>query len=338
MAINKTPSGKYRVRVKLSTGKWLTRTCPSIQSARKVELKFKERAIVGEVLGIHKTPRLRDIWQLYVKYAKVHKKSWAEDEARWRLHVRPKLPSYKSLKMDKIAPSQLQGIIDGMAKTHSPATRKQVLQLINRVYNWSIQQMLYHGHNPCKAIKSPTVNNKVTECLSKSEIERLLNAAESFGNERAELTIRFALFTGKRRGEILKLTWDCVDFRRKLATFKDTKNGETHTLPLNEKALDVLKRAEEIKISELVFPCSTGKYYWDHPATWRRIRAKAGLTLRFHGLRHTYASLLAQSGKVSMFELKELLNHKSLKMVERYAHFFPDHLKGATNVIDSMFQ
>ena len=256
MAISRTPGGKYRVRVKLSTGKWLTKTVPTKPLARKVELKFQSQAIMGDTLGIHKAPTLNDAWKEYLSWAMVHKKSWTDDETRWRLHLAPKL---KNLRMDKVTPGQVQAIIDGME--HAPATRKQVLQLCNRLFNWSIQQRIYHGGNPCASIKPPKVNNKVTECLSKDEIKRLLDAAESFGNERAELTIRFALFTGKRRGEILKLTWDCVDFKRKLATFKDTKNGETPTLPLNEKALDVLKRAEEIKISELVFPCSTGKYY-----------------------------------------------------------------------------
>lgn len=332
MAINKTPQGKYRVRVKLSTGKWLTKTCPTLPLARKVELKFQSQKIMGDTLGIYPAPYLKDVWDKYLKFAKVHKKSWTDDETRYRLH----LGKLSGFKMDKVTPGMVQGIIDGLDK--SPATKKQVLQLLNRIFNWSVSQQLYRGDNPCRSVSIPKFDNIMTECLSMDEIKRLLDTVESDDNERAGLVIKFALFSGKRRGEILKLRWDGVNFENKTATFLGTKNGSNHTIPLNAKALDVLNQAQAIKLSELVFPCSTGRYYWDHPATWRRIRAKAGLSYRFHALRHTYASHLARSGKVSMFELKELLNHKSLKMVERYAHFFPDHLKRATGVIDDLFE
>lgn len=332
MAINKTPHGKYRVRVKLSTGKWLTKICPSLKLARKVELKFQGQKIIEETLGIHPAPVLEKVWKQYAKHAKVKKKSYPDDETRWRLHLNPK---FGLLRMDRTTPGMIQDLIDGLDK--APATKKQVLQLLNRLFNFSIQQQLYHGGNPCKSVSIPTFDNKMTECLSMEEIKQLLNKVESDPNERAALVVKFALFTGKRKGEILRLIWDCVNFENKTAAFLDTKNGRHHTLPLNENALKVLHRAKGIQISELVFPCSTGKYFWDFNATWRRLRKAAGLSYRFHALRHTYASHLAMSGKVTMFELKDLLNHRSLKMVERYAHLFPDHLRKAASVVDDLF-
>jgi integrase len=335
MAIEKTPTGKYRVRVKLSTGKWLTKTCPSLQLAKKVELGFQSRKILGDTLGIHPAPYLSEVWKEYSKFAKVNKRSWSDDETRYRLHIEPKLGS---LKMSNITPGMIQNILDDKLKSYAPATQKQVLQMINRLFNYGIKQRLYRGENPCRSVSIPTFDNRQTECLSVDEIKRLLDVVEKDQNERAALVVKFALFAGKRRGEILRLKWDCVDFNSGTAQFLNTKNGSHHAVPLNQQALAVLRRAEELKISELVFPCSTGKYYWDFPATWRRLRKKAGFNYRFHALRHTFSSHLAQSGKVTMFELKELLNHKSLKMVERYAHLFPNHLRKATSVMDNLFK
>jgi integrase len=326
---------KFKVRVKTSQGKWLTKQVPTLSLAKKVELKFQSQAILSDTLGIHKAPLLDDAWKKYLKHAKLNKQSWKADESRWLHRVKPKL---SGLRMDRVTPGMIQGIIDGMNKTHAPATRKQVLQLINRVYNWSIQQREYRGENPCRSIKLPKFDNKMTENLTPEQIGKLLTVLAEDSNKRASLVVLFALYTGKRKGEILGLTWDCIDWVNGLVTFKDTKNKETHTVPVNQQALRVLKKAEGIKVSDLVFPCVTGKYYHSFSRTWGRIRKKAGINLRFHGLRHVYASHLASSGKVDLFVLKELLGHKDIKMTQRYSHIMNSALRRGTEVADEVFK
>lgn len=326
---------KFKVRVKTAQGKWLTKQVPTLSLAKKVELKFMSQAILADTLGIHKAPLLDDAWKRFLKHAKLHKDSWKADESRWLHHVKPKL---SGLKMDKVTPGMIQSIIDGMNKTHKPATRKQVLQLINRVYNFSLQQRVYHGENPCRSIKLPQFDNKKTENLTPEQIGKLQSVLAEDLNRRASLVVSFALYTGKRKSEILTLTWDCIDWDNGMVTFKDTKNKETHTVPINQQALKVLKRAEEIKVSDLVFPCETGKYYHSFSRTWYRIRKKAGINIRLHGLRHVYASHLASSGKVDLFVLKELLGHKDIKMTQRYSHILNSALRKGTEVADEVFK
>lgn len=71
----------------------------------------------------------------------------------------------------------------------------------------------------------------------------------------------------------------------------------------------------------------------------RRVRDKAGLPPDFrplHGLRHTYASFLASSGKVDIYALQKLLTHESPEMTARYAHLADEVMKRAASVADEM--
>jgi integrase len=191
-------------------------------------------------------------------------------------------------------------------------------------------------------VKVPKFDNRMTENLTKEQVEGLLRVLREDDNERASLVIAFALFTGKRKGEILGLTWDDIDWQNSMVTFRDCKNKETHTIPVNQQALKILNRAVDIRVSDLVFPSQSGAYYQSFSRTWYRIRKKAGINfIRFHGLRHVFSSHLASSGRVDLFVLKELLGHKDVKMTQRYSHILNASLrKGAevmSEVTDSVF-
>lgn len=80
-----------------------------------------------------------------------------------------------------------------------------------------------------------------------------------------------------------------------------------------------------------------GSYYKVLDRTWNLIREKAGFTIRFHELRHTYASYPASSGKVDIYTLKELLGHSSIEMIQRYAHLINGALRKAVCVADEVF-
>ncbi len=193
---------KFKVRVKTPEGKGLIKQVPTLSLAKKVELKFQSQSVL-EGIGIYRAPVLDDVWKRYLKHARLQKNTWDADEVRWLHHIKPKLSSYLNLKMDKVTPGMMQDILDGMNKTHKTATRKQVLQLINRVYNWSIKQKLCHGTNPCQSVSIPKLDNRVAENLTPDEIERLIGVLAGDKNKRASLVVLFALYTGKRRAETL---------------------------------------------------------------------------------------------------------------------------------------
>ncbi len=153
---------------------------------------------------------------------------------------------------------------------------------------------------------------------------------------------RLALATGLRESNIRLLTWRQVDTARRLAWFEadETKPGRALSVPLNDEALRVLalqrgkhsrwvfpvprwQRATSSKPAQLVADSPTGKVS-NH--AWSKARERAGLPwLRFHDLRHTWASWHVQAG-TPLAVLQELGGWASLAMVQRYAHLGHSHI------------
>ena len=84
MSVSKVRSG-YQVKVRLGSGKWLTKVVPTKTLAKKVETKFKTEAITEEVLGLHRVPTIKTVWDQYLETAT--KKSLPDDILRWNKYL-----------------------------------------------------------------------------------------------------------------------------------------------------------------------------------------------------------------------------------------------------------
>ena len=144
----------------------------SLTLAKKLEGKLKTLSLEKKLLGLSETPLIDDIWQEYLKWIKVNKKSWDDDLSRWEHHMEPVL---KGKRMDEIIPIDVHNVIANMktSRDYAPATIRQAIVLIKRVYNWAAEMGLYQGVNQIAKMKHPKINNEVTECLTRDEIKRL---------------------------------------------------------------------------------------------------------------------------------------------------------------------
>lgn len=170
--------------------------------------------------------------------------------------------------------------------------------------------------------------------LTREEADRLIAACPPH----LAAMVRFALATGCRAREITGLEWNRVDLDRRTAWLDKTKNGTPRGVPLNREAVSVL----EIVRGQHTRYCFT--YQGErirHGLTnhaWRSATKMAGLTdIRFHDLRHTWASWHRQAG-TTCDELKELGGWKSRSMVDRYAKFATEHLAFAASRLDTEHQ
>ena len=139
-----------------------------------------------------------------------------------------------------------------------------------------------------------------------------------------------------RKGEILGLRWQDIDFARYRITLDRTKNGERRSVPLVGRARAVISDHAKVRRGDtpLLFP-STRKpgVPVDFDESWTRTVETVALEdFRFHDLRHTCASYLAMSG-ATLAEVSEVLGHKTLAMVKRYAHLSDSH---TTKVVERM--
>ena len=145
---------KYRVVVKDQNGRRISKVLNSLAIAKKLERKLKTQILENSLFGITKKPVIDEVWQKYLAWAKENKKSWKDDDMRWKCHVES---YFAGKKMDTISAFDLQRVINAMKskKDYAPATIKHVIVLIKRVCNWSIEMDLYEGVNPASKIKLP---------------------------------------------------------------------------------------------------------------------------------------------------------------------------------------
>lgn len=218
----------------------------------------------------------------------------------------------------------------------TPQTVKHVLGLLLRMLRFGVRRG-YFEFPPKLHIVMPRVDNAKTECMTSEQLQRYLSALGQERDAVAAAYLRMALLTGMRKGALLALQWRDIDFERGHITLRGeaAKSGRTSHIPLTPPVRDLLQHLPRTG-SVYVFPGRNGGRRYDFRRVAQRVRDRAGLPGDFrpvHGLRHTYASFLASSGKVDLYTLQRLLTHHSPQMTQRYAHLADEALAKAASVM-----
>ena len=271
---------------------------------------------------------IQKLWDEYEKI-KEDNKSFRTDKNRYELHLKDALGNKEP---KDILELEIDRLRIKLLKKKSKQTVKHVLSLLKRIVKFGTDKGFC---SPLPfTIKLPKVNNKKTEDLAPDELQSLLKAIEADPHKQAGQIMKMALFTGMRKGELFQLKWSGIDSLRGFILIRNPKGGTDQKIPLNDGTRELLKAVKRTK-SPYVFPGRDGKQRVDINHQVRRIANAAGLPKDFrplHGLRHTYASMLASSGQVDLYTLQKLLTHKDHRMTERYAHLRDDALIKAAGV------
>ncbi len=227
-------------------------------------------------------------------------------------------------------------LAERMEEKHlSPATRNRHLAHLSSVFNKGKEWGLITD-NPAQGIKPLRENGARTRFLDKEEIQLLLNASSK---EFRPILIT-ALHSGMRKGEILKLICPDVDFKNRIITVQDSKSGKKRMIPMDDTLYETLRTLPSRFKRGYVFPSPVkeGKPRFGVQRQFSNAVKKAGIeNIRFHDLRHTFASHLIMAG-VDLMTVKELLGHASVTMTMRYAHLAPDHRTRAIKNLDSAYR
>ncbi|MEZ4819964.1 MAG: site-specific integrase [Bdellovibrionota bacterium] len=166
---------------------------------------------------------------------------------------------------------------------------------------------------------------------TKSEIRLFLETAKNFQDGTFELYAT-AIFTGMRAGEIAGLRWNDIDLNKRLIRVQrsfngPTKSGKERVVPILDALLPLLKHWRLKNPLQVVFPNSVGNLRQPSDRIFQEVfqkcLKKAGLNrIKFHDLRHTFASHWMMNNG-SLYRLKDILGHSTIKMTEHYAHLAP---------------
>lgn len=322
-----TPARAANIRGELIEGKRITR-----QQARE-EAKAEAEKTVWSIASL---------WEEY-KRRNPNLKGLTSDQNRFDNHLAP----LHQLEPKSISTSMVDDLrLSLTQKGLKAATVRNILELLRRIISFGIKKELI---NPAEAhihFEMPQLNNTKTEDLSPLQLKNLLAVLDSTSHKKAASMMKLALFSGMRRGELFSLKWEHIDWERGFINLVGqddglgAKSGQTERIPLNEMARGLLSSIERTT-SPYVFPGKKGGRLVDIRREADAIKKEAELPedfRPFHGLRHVYASMLASSGKVTMYELQKLMTHKSPAMTQRYAHLRDEALRKASDVATTILE
>jgi len=216
-------------------------------------------------------------------------------------------------------------------RTVSGSTARLEMQVMARVIDHARRDWgVYLAENPLRMVRLPKENAARERRLHPGEEAILLTECRAARAPYLEHAVIVAIETGMRQSEMLALTWERIDFEKRVARLADTKNGDARAVPLTRRAAAALEAMKQVRVYEWTKRTTDGPFRWVGATVIRhafmRARDKAGMPdLRFHDLRHEATSRLFEKGLNTM-EVASITGHKTLTMLRRYSHLSMEHL------------
>jgi len=293
-------------------------------------------------------------------------------EVRDRLHKTPVVST--RVDRVRVRPESGKGrgkIVEKTVETQRPrnaATVNRYMAALSHCLTVATNEWQWLEVSPMPKVKKLKEARGRVRFLDDDERARFLAACQSSKNPYLYPVVILALSTGMRHGEIMNLTWNDVDFTNRRIILEETKNGERRAAPLVGKAFELLDSMKKSKVrridTNLIFP----KRQTAKEAAKEALKQKADSAgdrqkqkekkpvgspsaslrtaflfalkkanienFKFHDLRHSAASYLAMNG-ATLAEIAEVLGHKTLQMVKRYAHLSDQHVSSVVERMNS---
>ena len=331
--IRQRPDGRWEARFTVGrdpgTGKQIQR---SVYGSTQKEVRQKLAQAVAEIdSGTYQAPskmtvgQWLDIWTAeYLNH--VRPRTVEAYQCQIRNHIRPALGA---VKLDTLTTPAIQSFYNSMSQPNGdkPGLSAKSIKNIHGILHKALQQAVTVGYlrfNPADACTLPRVEHKELKPLDETDTARFIEAVKG---HRYETLFLVTLFTGMREGEVLGLTWDCVDFKRGTVTVnkqlqKTTTGGSVYTLvptkngkgrvvapaPFVMSLLQAQRRRQiewQLRVgpiwedSGLVFTDESGRHLCHHTVyqNYKRVVASIGIPeARFHDLRHSFAVASIRAG------------------------------------------
>lgn len=295
---------------------------------------------------------VNELCDLYLKEGCSEKKAStvATDKGRIERHIRPLLGRKDVRALGRRDIEQfMRDVADGKTaadvKTGTrgraiveggKGTATRTVGLLGGIFSFAVDRGIL-TENPVRGVRR-FKDRRVERFLSEDELARLGAAIAALEDEaaitpHAAAAIRLLLFTGARRGEILSLRWEWVDFERAFIFLPDSKTGRK-PIYLSAPALEILSNLPRLDGNPHVI-CgeASGKPLADLKRPWAKVCDRAGIgNLRIHDLRHNFASTGAMGG-LSLPMIGKLLGHLRTETTARYSHLADDPVRTANEGI-----
>lgn len=349
--------GRYVIDFYDNQGKRRWKTLPAgitKKKARESMRDIEDQLRKGIYLPDRKVPLFSKVAQDWLKHKKanVRASSWDMYEG----HLRNHFENVNDIKVNRITPAKVEKFIANKQEDNmNLTTLRKIIVTFNQVMQYAVRHR-YIDHNPVRDAERPKGQGgeeEQIEILSPVEINSLLDATP---NPEYNTLFRLAIMSGARQGELLGLKWTDVDWFNsqihiqrtfnKGAWYKPKTKTSNRKIDIGPIMMSELKKwhiACPPSELDLLFPNEAGK-----PIDQKNILSrhyypaikKAGIKrVRFHDLRHTYASLLIEQGENVKYIQVQLGHSSPTVTLDVYAHLMkPVNQEAACKLEDTLFR
>ena len=318
---------------------------PTRELARRYLVEIEARIARGK-LGIPEpaapSPTVAELCERFLnEYSRPRIKNLTQYRVHAGKCLRRALPHVGARLADTLQSDDVARLRDSLMRTHSAASVRSGLAYLNTVFSWAMRLKLV-PRNPLRGVERPVAAVGL-DYFSREEATRLLRcAAERTDSGRLPDKLLFAcvhlaVHTGLRKGELLGLRWQDLDFDTQRLTVARSyttapKSGRARHLRLPSLCVPVLEQWRLVcpqTPEGLVFPVQRGAGSSTHALLGLpRLLAAAGVRVPahpWHAMRHTFASHYVMQGG-NILALQKILGHSDVKVTMIYAHLAPDFL------------
>lgn len=313
---------------------------PSHALARQYLIEIEARIARGQA-GIEEPkappPKVSELVDRFLaEYSRPKIKDLHKYRMSARKNLRVALPLIGKRPADALKPADIAKLRDTIALKYSPASVRGCLAFLATVYSWAVKSEIVPG-NPVKGVERPVPASSI-DFYDRGEVDTLLRVAAeraAAGEQSDRLLaacVHLAVHTGLRKGELLGLRWQDLDFATQRLTVARSytttpKSGKARYLRLPSSCVPVLRewrKSCRTSPDGRVFPIHRHSLDAWTPG----LLEAAGCHLPahpWHAMRHTFASHFIMSGG-NILTLQKILGHSDVKMTLIYAHLAPDFL------------
>jgi len=328
-------------------GRWHTVGWVSEGITEKLALAKRQELIQENVLGRAQKKNARatvaSAVDAYAAWAKAEGKAIDREISRYEKHMKKPLGA---LRIEMITGGMLTALKADLLTRLAPESVHHCFAFLRRAINHAISEGLHGGTNPLATgrrgtFTMPKVRNACERFLTPGEAKRLLDELRQRSPQLHDMSL-LSLKTGLRSTEIFSIRGQDVK-KGTGEIFITAKGGQRQCVHASPEIIDMLLAYDRMPGERIFQSSKGGPIKWGISDAFGRAVDRLGLNkgiddkrnqVWFHTWRHTFASWLAQSGEVTLLELKELMRHERIETTERYAHLIPGHQIRKLTIID----
>lgn len=316
MASIRFRSNKWQARISRKGEQSLVKTFLTKEDAEKWARSIEVEWDKGTYCNTHQAQKTTfgELIERYLREVTPTMRGASTDTIRLKAILRKPIAQVNTLLLNSYRIAKYR---DERLREVTAGTVIRELAYFSSIINHARREWGINIANPVALVRKPASPAGRNRILTKDEETRLLEATQPIKNRNIYTRpfIILAIETAMRRGELLSIRWENINFSKRTAYLQLTKNGESRTVPLSTRAIETLQalpRSIDGRVLPVNFPALENNF--------KRATARAKIdNLRIHDLRHTAATRLAEK-LPNLLELSAVTGHKSLSMLKRYYH------------------